>query len=83
MEPNSMAVNLSIKNVPDDVVEALRQRAERNHRSLQGELLHIVEQAARLTSPLSPLELLAEVRKRGIRTRGRAATLIRKDRDSR
>jgi plasmid stability protein len=42
-----MAVNLSIKDVPDDLAERLRQRAARNHRSLQGELMAIVEQAAR------------------------------------
>ena len=41
-----MSVNLSIKDVPDDVAERLRQRAARNHRSLQGELMAIVEQAA-------------------------------------
>ena len=29
-----MPVNLSIKNVPDYVVERLRKRAARNHRSL-------------------------------------------------
>jgi len=40
-----MSVNLSIKNAPDDVVERLRQRAERHHRSLQGELLAIIEEA--------------------------------------
>lgn len=34
--------NLSIKNVPDDVVDKLRQRAARNHRSLQGELLELI-----------------------------------------
>lgn len=37
--------NLSIKNVPEALAEALRQRAERNHRSLQGELMAILEQA--------------------------------------
>ena len=37
--------NLSIKDVPDSWAEALRQRAARNHRSLQGELMAIVEQA--------------------------------------
>jgi plasmid stability protein len=37
--------NLSIKNVPEPVVEALRQRARRNHRSLQGELLALVTQS--------------------------------------
>ncbi len=41
-----MAVNLSIKNVPDAVADALRARAERNHRSLQGELMAILEAAA-------------------------------------
>lgn len=41
-----MAVNLSIKGVPDDVARALRARAQRNHRSLQGELMAIVAQAA-------------------------------------
>ena len=39
--------NLSIKDVPDDLAERLRQRAARNHRSLQGELMAIIEQAAR------------------------------------
>ena len=38
--------NLSIKDVPDDLAEALRQRAARNHRSLQGELMAIIERAA-------------------------------------
>ena len=41
-----MAVNLSIKGVPDNVAERLRRRAEVNHRSLQGELMAIVERAA-------------------------------------
>ena len=36
---------LSIKDVPETWAEALRQRAARNHRSLQGELMAIVEQA--------------------------------------
>ena len=37
--------NLSIKDVPDAWAENLRQRAARNHRSLQGELMAIIEQA--------------------------------------
>ena len=40
-----MPVNLSIKNAPDRVVQRLRERAERHHRSLQGELLAIIEAA--------------------------------------
>lgn len=37
--------NLSIKDVPEAWAEGLRQRAARNHRSLQGELMAIIEQA--------------------------------------
>lgn len=40
-----MPVNLSVKNVPDDIVERLRSRAKRNHRSLQGEMMTILEEA--------------------------------------
>ncbi|RYF17893.1 MAG: Arc family DNA-binding protein [Comamonadaceae bacterium] len=38
--------NLWIKDVPEGVVEALRQRAARNHRSLHGELMAIISAAA-------------------------------------
>ena len=37
--------NLSIKDVPDAWAESLRQRAARNHRSLQGEQMAIIERA--------------------------------------
>jgi len=37
--------NLSIKDVPEAWAESLRQRATRNHRSLQGELMAIIERA--------------------------------------
>ncbi|MBC7942110.1 MAG: Arc family DNA-binding protein [Chitinophagaceae bacterium] len=40
-----MQVNLSIKAVPQALADRLRRRAERNHRSLQGELMAIIEQA--------------------------------------
>jgi plasmid stability protein len=49
--------NLSIKDVPEAWAEALRQRAIRHHRSLQGELMAIVEAAiaSAFDSPASPL----------------------------
>jgi plasmid stability protein len=40
-----MAVNLSVKNVPDRLAEQLRRRASINRRSLQKELLSILEAA--------------------------------------
>jgi plasmid stability protein len=46
--------NLSIKNVPESVLKHLRERAKRNQRSLQGELLVIVNAAARDTGAPPP-----------------------------
>jgi plasmid stability protein len=37
--------NISIKEVPEQWADTLRQRAARNHRSLQGELMAILERA--------------------------------------
>ena len=42
--------HISIKDVPDAWAEALRQRAARNHRSLQGELMALLEQAVHESS---------------------------------
>ena len=79
-----MPVNLSIKNAPDDLVERLRRRAQRNHRSLQGELMAIIEAAATEEGRLlSPAELLAEVRKLGLKSPSESAAIVREDRDSR
>ena len=46
-----MPVSLSIKAVPDELVERLRRRAEGNHRSLQRELMAIVEAAVQSLPP--------------------------------
>ena len=75
-----MATTLSIKNAPDDVVERLRQRAAKNHRSVQGELMAIVMEAVK-PEYITPLELLAELRSRGGRTTDEAADIIRADWD--
>jgi plasmid stability protein len=40
-----MPEKLSIENAPDHVVDRLRQRAKLHRRSLQGELLAIIETA--------------------------------------
>jgi len=77
-----MPVNLSIKNVPDEVAEKLRRQAERHHRSLQGELMSILEQSVNEESHLSPSQLLAEVRTSGLRTPDESARFLREDRDA-
>jgi len=78
-----MPVNLSIKNAPDDVVQRLRERAERHHRSLQGELMAIIEAAARVDRLASPAEVLAQVRELGLQTPSESAAILRADRAAR
>ena len=78
-----MPVSLSIKNAPDDVVQRLRERAERHHRSLQGELMAIIEAAVREDRRATPAEILAEVGRLGLHTPGEAAAIVRADRDAR
>jgi plasmid stability protein len=78
-----MPVNLSIKNAPDDVVERLRQRAESNHRSLQGELLAIIEAAVRQDVKRTPADILATVRALGVHSDDGSTDIIRAARDGR
>lgn len=76
-------MNLSIKNVPDEIVQRLRHRAARRHRSLQGELLAIIEEAVSSELELSPAALLAEARRLGLDTPAESAEIVRADRDRR
>jgi plasmid stability protein len=76
-----MALSLSIKNVPDDLAQRLRDRAERNHRSLQRELLVILQEAA--TPRVSPGEAFERIRALGLKTPGESTQLIRRMRDGR
>jgi antitoxin FitA len=78
-----MPANLSIKNAPEYIVQRLRERAARHHRSLQGELMAIIEAAVEETRPASPTDILAEVRRLGLRTPNEASAIVRADRDGR
>ena len=78
-----MPTNLSIKNVPDAWVEQLRGRARKNHRSLQGELLSLIETSVSQESSLSPQEVWAHIRRIGLKTPRESVHIIRKDRDGR
>ena len=78
-----MPVNLSIKNVPDNLADELRRRAARNHRSLQGELMAILEESVSRERPLRVEEILAQVRKIGLQTPSESARFVREDRDAR
>ena len=77
-----MPVNLSVKNVPDDLVAKLRSRAKHSHRSLQGELMVILEEA---TGPreLSLYEAEKRLKALGFRTSDDSTAWIRELRDAR
>ena len=78
MEP--LMPDLSVKGVPEAEVERLRERAKRNHRSLQGELRKIIEDAAG-RAPVTLDELAAMGRRLGLSTPSQSARMIREDRD--
>jgi plasmid stability protein len=77
-----MSTSVSVKQVPEGVARGLRNRARRNRRSLQQELLLILEEAA-LAERLSPAELHRRVRALGLRTPSESKAMVREDRDAR
>jgi hypothetical protein len=50
---------------------------------LQGELLAIIEAAVETDRPISPFDVLAQVRRLGLSTPSEAAAIVRADRDGR
>ena len=49
-----MPIELIIENVPDEIVAQLEIRAQINQRSLEAELLAILEEAVRASGDLRP-----------------------------
>lgn len=73
-----------IRNVPESVLEELKRRAKQRRRSLQQELLRVLEDAAAEVPRPAPDELAATIRARlaqSGRTFGDSAELIREDRE--
>lgn len=77
-----MPTNVSLKNVPDDMMEKLRKRAKRHHRSLQGELIAILEE---VVGPATLSVEQAESRLRELRfeTLDESTSWLRELRDAR
>jgi antitoxin FitA len=75
-------MDLSIKGVPKEQVKRLRERANANHRSLQGELRAMIDKATGAPARgLSIDEIAARTSKLDLARRDEAARLIREDRD--
>ena len=75
--------NVTVRNIDDDVVASLKAQAKANHRSLEGEIRHV------LTAHVSRRTRMAGFRDRtarlGAQTEGSpqtdSVTLLREDRD--
>ena len=78
-----MPVNLSIKNVPDHVAEEVRKRAAKHHRSLQGELISILEETVAQEKKMTPAGFLEEIRAFSLKTPSESLKIVRGDRDAR
>ena len=74
-----MTVTLSIKNVPDELAQRLKERAALNHRSLQGELLAILESVEPPRQSIK--DIYGMVKASGVKTPSESAEMIREDRD--
>jgi antitoxin FitA len=79
-----MPVDLSVKQVDDEVAARLRERAKRNHRSLQGELKAILEEAVlRQPARSTMAEAIARLDALGLSTPSEAVQLVREGREER
>ncbi len=78
-----MPMNLSIKNVPDHLAAEVRKRAAKHHRSLQGELISILEETVAQEKRMTPARFLKEIRVFGLKTPSESLKIVRRDRDAR
>lgn len=73
--------SVTIRNIPLSVLARIKTRAAQSHRSMQGELLAILEAAAVSPTPRrTAAELLARLRATGLRTPAESLDMIAADR---
>ncbi|MCL5264493.1 MAG: hypothetical protein M1343_04750 [Chloroflexi bacterium] len=76
--------DILVRDVPQQTVDVLKQRAKQHRRSLQQELLSILEATAEGSQARSPSQIAAAIRARlaqGPRTFGDSTDLVREDRE--
>ena len=56
---------LVVKNLPDELHERLRERAQRNHRSVTKEAIVLLEQGMLASAERRPIKLSPPIRLRG------------------
>ncbi len=75
--------SITINNVPEELLQRLRARAQAHRRSLDAELLTILERAVSRRGRLSIEELRARIDAVGFPPRDEAAEVVRSGRDAR
>ena len=74
--------SLTIKNIPSEMLTRLRERAQLHHRSLQGEVMSILEDVVQ-PSRLTISEVYQKVKESGLKTGDDSTAWVREDRDAR
>ena len=75
MEPNSnhpepvMGISITVKNIPEKLYEKLKTRAESEHRSVNSEIIRILDNALGVR-PVDPADMIAIARALRAKTRG-------------
>jgi plasmid stability protein len=76
--------SLTLKNIPEQKLAMLKRRAKEHHRSLQGEMMNLIDEA--LKAPKATLtmeEVYEKVKALGIKSPGDSTRIIREARDNR
>lgn len=75
--------SLTIRNIPAPILALLKARAKQHHRSMQGEILAILEEATSAPARRSLSQAYARMQATGLESTAEAAALVRADRDGR
>ena len=76
-----MPVDISVKGVPDALAEALRRRAAAHNRTVDEEVVGILEATMTDGRDYTIGDLLGDVQATGLRSPSDSAAIVREDRD--
>jgi antitoxin FitA len=82
IEISMKTASLTVRNIPKVVLERIRARAISHRRSMQGEILAILEaSAAETVTRRSVSDVLERIRSQGLSTEAESTSMLRADRD--
>jgi plasmid stability protein len=74
---------LTLKNIPAKLLKELKNQAKEHHRSMQGEVMEILESTVARGSGSSIAEIAARSRREGFSSPAESAAIVRELRDAR